>query len=267
MKKNWPLSIPGFLLIGILIFAGILSWQGYRNLENRAEELEQSLVALESELKQLNEEVAELEKRLEMARREAEEEDELLLVEGLVRIRDLDPTIEVDLRYAGEDNFTGRQLYPVALCLLQKGTAEKLISAQAEFRADGYSLKIWDAYRPLSVQENLWEAFPDSRYVASPEVGSNHNRGAAVDVTLVDEEGEELVMPTGFDEFVPEAARSYPDIPDEARENMEYLTEVMVGNGFTTIESEWWHFNDENIDEYPLLDVRLEDFAGKYFSR
>ncbi len=266
MKTIYP-GMLGVLVLGILVAGGIFTWQGYKNLENRTEELEQYLAALESKLEKMNEDVVDLEAQLERARLELEVDDELLVVEGLIRVRDLDPTIKIDLRYAGEDNFTGRQLYPVALGLLQKGTAEKLISAQAEFRADGYSLKIWDAYRPLSVQEKLWEEFPDSRYVASPERGSNHNRGAAVDVTLVDKEGEELLMPTGFDEFVPEAARSYPDMPDQARENMDYLTEVMVNNGFTTIESEWWHFNDADVDEYPLLDVKLEDFASKYFAR
>jgi len=153
--------------------------------------------------------------------------------EGLVEIREIDSTIEVDLKYAKPDNFTGEVLYQLEVCLLLKPTAEKLVAANAEFAEEGYRLKIWDAYRPKSAQQVMWEHSPDGVYVADPAVGSNHNRGASVDVTLVDQNGRELEMPTGFDEFTEEASRNYPDMPEEARQNMEYLTEVMVRNGFS----------------------------------
>jgi len=267
MAKNKFCLLLMILLVICLGIGGYLFWEEYEQLENRAAELEKSLAESESKVETLNRKLAALEEELEPVKKRDIEENEPVEVEGLVQVRDLDETIKVDLRYATENNFTGSKLYPFSLCLLQKGTAEKLAAAQAEFKKDGYSLKVWDAYRPMSVQEKLWEKFPDGRYVAPPETGSNHNRGAAVDVTLVDEEGRELSMPTGFDEFVPEASRSYPDMPDEARENMEYLTKVMVNNGFTTIESEWWHFNDEDVEEYPLVDLDFEKFAEEYFSR
>jgi len=151
------------------------------------------------------------------------------------------------------------------------------VAANAEFAEEGYRLKIWDAYRPKSAQQVMWEHGPDGVYVADPAVGSNHNRGASVDVTLVDQNGREVEMPTGFDDFTEEASRNYPDMPEEAsrnypdmpeeaRQNMEYLTEVMVRNGFSFIQSEWWHFNDADYKEYPHLDLSLEDWVNHYFS-
>ncbi len=277
-------SAVGILVMLVLML--YLVWNGYLSLADRLDRQEKTLAGFESRLESLEEnmetleagmnrfeaemesletDLDTLEARLKLS--EEEERDEILEIEGLVRVRDLDSTIQVDLRYATEDNFTGQTLYPVAICLLQRQTAEKLAAAQAEFLADGYRLLVWDAYRPLSVQEKLWEVVPDRRYVAPPDRGSNHNRGAAVDVTLVDRDGEKLLLPSGFDEFVPEASRSYPDMPAEARENMEYLTEVMVRNGFAPIESEWWHFNDEDAGSYPLLNLPLEEFASRYFSR
>ncbi len=236
-------------------------------LSTRVEELEkeragllENFQALEQELVSVRAEKAALKERTGV-------EEGIFTMKGLVEVRDLCSGLEVELKYATEDNFTGRRLYPVEVCLLREETAKKLAAANAEFMADGYRLKIWDAYRPLSVQEALWEQKPDPVYVADPETGSNHNRGAAVDVTLVDEEGRELEMPTGFDVFTAEASRSYPDMSSEARENMEYLTEVMVKNGFTPIESEWWHFNDADVAEYAIIDLDLEDFVAGYFSR
>ncbi len=220
-------------------------------LQTKNSELEDEITALEEKLKDAN----------------LPDQDELFIFNDLVKVRDIDSTILVDLRYATENNFTEQKLYPFELCLLRKSTAEKLAAVQAEVKEDGYRLKIWDAYRPLGVQEKLWEVVPDPIYVADPAVGSNHNRGAAVDVTLVDINGEELVMPTGFDDFSERASRSYSDLPEEAEKNMNYLTDAMVRNGFTPIQSEWWHFNDADIQDYDLLDVSFEEFVEKYFSR
>ncbi len=234
-------------------------------LEKENEEMRQNIDELQTKNRELKETVIALEEKLSVFRLYAEEE--LFVYNDLVKVRDLDPTILVDLRYATENNFTEQKLYPFELCLLRKSTAEKLAAVQAEVYEDGYRLKVWDAYRPLGVQEKLWEVVSDPVYVANPAIGSNHNRGAAVDVTLVDEDGNELEMPTGFDDFSEQASRNYPNIPEEAEKNMNYLTGVMIRNGFTPIQSEWWHYNDENIQDYELLDVSFEEFVEQYFSR
>ena len=118
----------------------------------------------------------------------------------------------------------------------------------------GYGLKIWDAYRPVSAQFDLWDACPDSTYVANPNKGfSNHSRGNAVDVTLVDKEGREVEMPTGFDDFSELADRDYSDCPAAAAENALLLEGVMERHGFRGYRGEWWHFSD--IDSYEVETV------------
>lgn len=182
-------------------------------------------------------------------------------IHGLVLVKDIIPGIEIELKYATEDNFTKTKVYPYDICVLQKSTAMKLKKANDELMEMGYRLKIWDAYRPLSVQKIFWDLVPDSRYVANPNTGgSKHNRGTAVDVTLVDMEGNELEMPTGFDDFTAKAGRSNNDMSETAKKNVELLTNVMVKNGFTTITTEWWHYNDSDSGNYSALDVDLEEF-------
>lgn len=181
-------------------------------------------------------------------------------IEGLIRIQDMDDTIEADLRYAGEDNFTGRKVYPADVCLLQKATAEKLVRANTEFAKRGLRLKIWDAYRPLYVQRFFWALVSDTRFVADPSSRCWHTCGVAVDVTLVDKDGREIEMPTGFDDFSEKAFRSFRGNSKEAQGNVDYLTDVMVRNGFMTIDTEWWHFEDTDREKYHELKVRLEDF-------
>lgn len=168
------------------------------------------------------------------------------------------------MRYATTNNFTGRIIYPSkAACLLRASTAAKLAAANAEFRERGYRIKIWDAYRPPSVQQAFWNLIPDSRYVANPATGgSRHNRGGAVDLTLVDGDGRELVMPSDFDDFSRKAFRDNPDMPAEAAQNLAYLTQVMVKHGFRPIASEWWHFEDEEAGDFPMVDVELEEVSG-----
>ncbi|WP_176371293.1 D-alanyl-D-alanine dipeptidase [Litchfieldia alkalitelluris] len=180
---------------------------------------------------------------------------------GLVNILDIDDTIVVDMPYATDDNFVEQAVYPVEVALLQVETAKKLKQANELAKEDGYRIKVWDGYRPHDVQFVFWELTPDRDYVGDPNQGSNHNRGAAVDVTLVDEEGNELEMPTGFDEFSERAWLNYQGNSDEAQKNMEYLVNIMRQSGFTTINIEWWHFNDSNARNYPVLNVPLEDFV------
>lgn len=190
-----------------------------------------------------------------------EEKKEPYEIHGLVLVRDIVPDVEIELKYATEDNFTKTQVYPHDICALQKSTAIKLKKANTELMEIGYRLKIWDAYRPLSVQKIFWNLVSDSKYVANPSTGgSKHNRGTAVDVTLVDMNGNELEMPTEFDDFTGKAARSNKDISIAAKKNVELLTNVMIKNGFTTISTEWWHYNDSDSGNYNALDVDLEEF-------
>ena len=178
--------------------------------------------------------------------------------EGLVEVAAIDPRILIDLRYATANNFTGRPLYPVARCLLRESVAKRLSRVQDRLAAKGMALKIYDGYRPLSVQRIMWKLVPDPKYVADPAKGSRHNRGAAVDVTLVDDQGRELEMPTGYDDFTPAAARDYAGGTEAARRHRRTLTEAMEAEGFVGLDSEWWHFDAPGWGDYPILDVPLK---------
>lgn len=181
----------------------------------------------------------------------------------LVRVDHLDPTIVIEMRYATDNNFTGKQIYPVHVCVLHKGTAAKLIAAHSRVKKDGYRLKVWDAYRPPHVQRIFWDLVRDERYVRNPaKGGSKHSTGGAVDVTLVDSEGRELEMPTLFDEFSERAWRSNDSWSIEARENSDYLTKAMTEAGFEPIREEWWHFEDSDAAKYSPVDVKLEWFVA-----
>ena len=163
----------------------------------------------------------------------------------LVAVTDYIPEIQVELKYATEDNFTGQVIYDFQEVYLRYGTVKKLREVQTSLAEAGLELKIWDGYRPVSAQYRLWEVCPDPTYVANPETGySNHSRGSAVDVTLVDSAGTEMEMPTGFDDFSALADRDYSDCPREAAENAQLLQNIMEKYGFKGYFGEWWHFSD-----------------------
>jgi D-alanyl-D-alanine dipeptidase len=183
------------------------------------------------------------------------------LINELVDVREYAPDIVYYLVLATPDNYTGRTLYARDVCLLQKGAAKKLAKAQEMFRADGYSIKIYDAYRPSSVSAELYKTVPNKTYVA-PAGTSNHNRGAAVDVTLVDKNGKELEMPSGVMELNEKAARNQKGMSKAAKANMDYLTSVMTECGFKTYSAEWWHYTDTDAAKYPVSDV---DFTQVYY--
>lgn len=174
----------------------------------------------------------------------------------LVDLEKTIPGIVLDIHYATTNNFTGQRLYPSALCYLRHATAEKLAAAQVELKPLGYGLKIYDGYRPLSVQRKMWEVFPQPGYVADPKKGSRHNRGAAVDVTLIRlADGSELPMPTPYDDFTERAHGNFMDLPAETIQNRELLERVLVKQGFVGLPTEWWHFDDRDWRNYPLLDI------------
>lgn len=171
----------------------------------------------------------------------------------MVDLRDYIPGIQIELVYATENNVYKKPIYDSDQALLRRGTAEKLKKAQQTLQSQGYSLKIWDAYRPPQAQYRLWEVMPDRRYVIDPNQGfSNHSRGAAVDVTLVDLTGQELFMPTGFDNFTAQADRDYRDISQVQADNARLLEKAMVDSGFSSIFYEWWHFNDTDLGQYSV---------------
>lgn len=180
---------------------------------------------------------------------------------GLVELIKLDDTFVIDIKYATEDNFAKKKIYTLPLCLINKNTAKKLIAANNEFKTLGYRIKVFDAYRPHSAQQVLWDAAEDKSYLANPKKGSKHNRGAAVDVTLVDGEGQELGMPSGYDEFSERAHLKFNKCDEELIKNRELLGEIMVKHGFKRISTEWWHFDDTDALKYPLLDSAFEEFV------
>ncbi len=177
----------------------------------------------------------------------------------LVDIRLVNPRIIIDLKYATIDNFTHAQVYSQAKCFARKATANKLNSVQQDLEEMGLGLKIFDAYRPRKIQYKFWELVHDESYVANPTKGSSHNRGAAVDVTLVDKQGRELLMPTEFDNFTAKAHRTYMELPEEAIKNRALLEKVMTKHGFIGLPTEWWHFDDADWQQYDLLDIPFEE--------
>lgn len=174
---------------------------------------------------------------------------------GLVDIQDIDPRIVLDIHYATKYNFTGHALYPFAKCYLRRAVAEKLKDAQDACEAQGLRIKVFDCYRPLSVQRKMWKLVPDERYVANPATGSKHNRAAAVDLTLVDTEGKELDMGTGYDDFSPRAAPGAKGLSSGARAHREALARIMTECGFIPSVSEWWHFDCTGWEQYSVLDI------------
>jgi len=136
----------------------------------------------------------------------------------------------------------------------------KLKKANEIFQKDGYTIKIWDAYRAQSAQYILWDYASDKSFVANPKKGSKHNRGAAVDITLIDESGNEIEMGTEFDNFTEKAAYNYSGHTNIALKNMKYLRNVMEQVGFKGISNEWWHFDDVDWKKYQVLDVGFDEF-------
>ena len=206
-------------------------------------------------------------------------------ISKMVDVRAVIPDLKIWLSFASQDNYMGKVLYPTGACLLQESTAKKLALAQEKFKADGYRIRLYDAYRPYSVTVLLYEEIKDGRFVANPNSKpSNHNRGAAVDITLERmDTGEQIPMPSlvmtlnissirdlpniyDYEKDSEEynaILEKYPDILDypersrEATKNMNYLTKIMKSCGFTTISTEWWHFTDNEKDQFMVLDYDL----------
>lgn len=174
-------------------------------------------------------------------------------MDRLVDIQTLIPQIQIELKYATADNFTGQVVYHFCQCLLLRETVLHLRDVQAELETMGLGLKIWDGFRPISAQWKFWALVPDPRYVADPREGGRHTRGTTVDVTLVTKAGVELPMPSGFDDFSEKAHRDFMGAPPGELANRELLRTVMEKHGFVGVPEEWWHFDLIGWENYPLL--------------
>ncbi len=177
----------------------------------------------------------------------------------LVKLSDVIPGLAMDIIYSGKGNFTGSPVYPpFATAYLCRAPALRLKKVQESLKKRGLALKIWDGYRPHSVQKIFWERLPDPRYVGDPAIGSKHNRGAAIDLTLIDLHGNELPMQSAFDDFSERAHRDYTGCEPAHLENVKILTDAMAAAGFQFYHSEWWHFDDPDWASYPILDIPFE---------
>ena len=176
-------------------------------------------------------------------------------------LRKLIPGIILDLKYATVENFMREKLYPSTnTTFLRKPAADSLKKVIAYLQKRNLTVKIFDAYRPYSVTEKMWEKVKDSRYAADPSKGSGHNRGAAVDLTLVDlKTGKELNMGTGFDNFSDTAHIDFTGLPLEVLNNRNVLREAMEKFGFIQLSTEWWHYYLPNSSSYELLNIRFAD--------
>jgi len=172
----------------------------------------------------------------------------------LVDIAATFPQLQIDLKYATADNITGHPIYSVTQCLLHTDAAVALDKCIKIARLAGLALLVLDAYRPQKAQALLWQACPNQDYVVPLSQGSNHSRGTAIDVTLIDAQGKLLDMGTGFDVMSELSHPYHPLVPQAAQRNRLLLNAVMIGGGFTGISTEWWHFELPEAASYPLFD-------------
>ncbi|AZQ61609.1 peptidase M15 [Flammeovirga pectinis] len=162
---------------------------------------------------------------------------------SFVELNKLDSLFVLDIRYATSNNFTKTVLYSCTKAMLRKVVALQLVKVQQELIKKGFKIKLFDCYRPLSVQWKMWNVYPDRRYVADPRVGSWHNKGLAVDLTLCDLNGKQIEMGTPYDFFGKEAWPTYKDLPQQILKHRDLLAKVMWKHGFRPTSTEWWHYS------------------------
>lgn len=184
----------------------------------------------------------------------------------LVELITLDPTIKLDIRYATDDNFVGKTVYPEARAFLQKPAAKAVAKVHKKLRELGLGLVIFDGYRPWSITKLFWEVTPDDKrkFVADPAKGSKHNRGCAVDLSIFDLKTGKLVdMPSGYDEFTERASPDFKGGTAEQTANRELLRKLMEDVGFTVNPNEWWHFDYKDWESYAIYDISFEEAGRK----
>jgi zinc D-Ala-D-Ala dipeptidase len=182
-----------------------------------------------------------------------------------VDLEDLIEGVILEIRYASDDNFYGSPVYNDEKAFLRTPAAEALVKVQEELQLMNKGLKIFDAYRPYGITLLFYEKIKDTNFVASAWTGSRHNRGCAVDLTIVDlSSGEELKMPTQYDDFTEKASIDYPDVTSEEKQNRELLQKVMIKYGFLPLKSEWWHFDFSEWKKFELTDIDFDELEEIY---
>ena len=174
------------------------------------------------------------------------------------------PGLAMDMKYIGTDHFLQTSLYDsMAMPYARKPLATALATVQAELNEQGLGLKIWDAYRPYQVTQQIWKKVPDNRYAADPATGSAHNRGMAIDLTLIHlNDQQELDMGTRFDHFSDTAHHDFNNLPTQIKANRNLLKSVMMKHGFVALNSEWWHYHFQPAKEFEILDISFKDLAA-----
>jgi len=182
----------------------------------------------------------------------------------LVDLENAIPGLELDIRYATTNNFTGEVIYNLAKAYARKPVAEALALVQSDLKEQGLELKIHDGYRPYSATVKFYEVYGDTTFVASPYQGSRHNRGCAIDLTVINSETkQELNMPTPYDSFQEEAFPDFPLEDQEAVANRTMLIAAMEIRGFKVYDSEWWHFDFVGWEKFDVMDIDFEELINQ----
>lgn len=178
----------------------------------------------------------------------------------LIDIKKAIPDITLDIRYATTNNFMKEVMYDEARAFARKPVVAKLKKIQAELRKQGYGLKIYDAYRPYAITQAFYKKASNKNFVADPAKGSKHNRGCAVDLTLIDYQSKkEVRMPTPYDSFSPAAAANYEKLTPQVIRNRDFLIKTMEAHGFRVLSNEWWHYDFIGWQNYELLDIPFKN--------
>jgi D-alanyl-D-alanine dipeptidase len=178
---------------------------------------------------------------------------------GFLNVQALDPSIIVDLKYATPNNFTGSRIYDFNTAIARAGTVRKLTQASHLLKQQGFRLKIWDAYRPVSAQQKLFDVTPDPTWVAQPDPNFSHQKGVTFDLTLCELDGTEIPMQSGFDDFSEKATRHYRRKPYQEH-NYRLLDTAMRQAGFVGYENEWWDYRDTDMDTYGPAQADPDDY-------
>lgn len=181
----------------------------------------------------------------------------------LVDLEKVIDNVVLDIRYATANNFTGEVIYQSPKAYARKPVAAALQLVQDSLASLNLGLKIYDAYRPYAATLKFYDVYPDTDFVADPRNGSRHNRGCAVDVSLVNlATKQELAMPTAFDDFSEKAHSTYINLPEPALQNRAILIGVMAYFGFSVISTEWWHYDFNGWEKFPLMDLSFEELTN-----
>jgi D-alanyl-D-alanine dipeptidase len=176
------------------------------------------------------------------------------------------PQLVTDIKYSTKNNFTRQVLYKEARVFGRLQMAIALKKINEDLAQNGIGLKVFDAYRPYAVTKKMWKLVHDARYAANPAMGSNHNRGVAIDVSLIDlSTAKELLMPTPFDDFTEKAHHTYTNLPAEVIKNRTLLRKTMEKYGFVALETEWWHYSLPDAKQYELLDLSFDQLERLSF--